>query len=269
MKINTIPVLTAIALFLLSFSCSEDNSPTSEFDPSEKGSLSVEFDNVVGNRNLQLGGQQNYTNAAGETFSVDIFDYYISNIILTDKNNNQYIVPQDSSYFLIQESERASQEITLHNIPAGNYTSITFTIGVDSLRNTMDVGRRTGALDPATGMYWAWNSGYIFLKLEGKSAQAPDDAGGKYRYHIGGFGGMTEPTINNIKTVTCSFGSSVATVRTAITPTIHMLADVMKLFNGSTTLSIAQNPTVMFAPFSVNIADNYSHMFNVDHIHND
>lgn len=257
------------AFSMMAFACSEDEKAPVSFDPNEKGSLSVEFDNVVGSKNLQLGGQQNYTNSTGEAFNVTVFDYYISNIVLTDANNKQYVVPQDSSYFLIQESDRASQTIKLKNIPAGDYTSITFTIGIDSLRNTMDIGKRTGALDPAKGMYWSWNSGYIFLKLEGESSAAPEDAGGKFRYHIGGFGGMKEQTIKNIKVVTCSFGSSKATVRTSISPTVHLLADVLNVFNGSAPLVIAEHPTVMFMPYSVNIANNYSSMFRVDHIHND
>jgi hypothetical protein len=195
---------------------------------------------------------------------------------LKNENGTVFTVPQDKSYFLVQESKTETQTIKIADVPAGNYTEMSFTIGVDSLRNTMDIAKRTGVLDPAnnTGensMYWSWNSGYIFLKMEGLSPLAPADGAGnkKFRYHIGGFGGYSSKTINNIKTITCKFGTSEATVRKDLTPAVHTLVDALKLFNGTTNLSIKDNSTVMFAPFSVNISANYANMFSVHHIHND
>jgi len=142
---------------------------------------------------------------------------------------------------------------------------------VDSLRNTMEVGKRAGNLDiggKATGMYWSWNSGYIFFKMEGESPQAPLDNAGKnmFRYHIGGFGGLTSKTINNVKTITLAISGS-AKVRTNNTPMLHLLADISKVFSGKNTVKIAQNSTVMFNEFSTKIAENYTNIFTVDHVH--
>src|SRR5690606_20878888 len=112
---------------------------------------------------------------------------YISNIKLQTNSGVEYVVPQDSGYFLIMEDEPSSQVITLSNVPAGDYDKITFTIGVDSLRSTMDISKRTGVLDPTQGhdgMYWTWNSGYIFFKMEGTSPAAPADQDHKFYYHI-------------------------------------------------------------------------------------
>ena len=149
-------------------------------------------------------------------------------------------------------------------------------VGVDSPRHPLDLSKRTGILDPAAhsgddNMYWSWNSGYIFFKMEGLSPQATVDAAGnkKFRYHIGGFGGMNSKTINNIKTVTRTFGDDKATVRISITPQVHIIVDILKAFEGSAKVSIGANTTVMFAPYSVNIANNYVEMFTVHHVHND
>ena len=54
-------------------------------------------------------------------------------------------------------------------------------LGVDSLTNTR--GAQGGALDPTNGMYWAWQSGYINVKLEGMSTRC----GGDFALHLGGF----------------------------------------------------------------------------------
>lgn len=274
---NVKNILTVMALFsatLFTFSCDKDDE--GEFGPNDKGSIILEFDNVVGSQNLQLNGPQTYTNANGDQFNVTLLNYYISNVKLKKGDGTVYTVPQDSSYFLVKESVAASREIKLKNIPAGDYTEVTFTVGVDSTRNTMDLSKRTGMLDPAANsgednMYWSWNSGYIFFKMEGLSPQATADAAGnkKFRYHIGGFGGMNSKTINNIKTITRTFGGEKATVRSSITPQLHIVVDILKAFEGSSKVSIGSNTTVMFAPYSVNIANNYVEMFQVHHVHND
>jgi hypothetical protein len=43
-----------------------------------------------------------------------------------------------------------------------------------------------GDLDPALGMYWAWNTGYINMKLEGKSSSCTS-VKKEFQFHIGGY----------------------------------------------------------------------------------
>lgn len=259
----------AAAMVAALASCSENSSSPTQPSENKTGGIVFKMDAFVGNQDLVLG--RNYTNAAGEQFSVDMFKYFISNIQLVRADGTVWTVPQDSSYFLVDEENAASQRIAISAVPEGDYTAVRWVIGVDSMRNTKDVQFRTGALDvggAAQGMYWSWNSGYIFVKLEGSSPVLPSSAGGKFRYHIGGFGGYSSPTINNIRTVVIPFGSDRASVRSASTPEVHIIADIAKVFQGAGgTLSIAANPVVMFAPYSLNISANYASMFEVDHIH--
>lgn len=244
-----------------------------EIDANRLGSLVINFDNIVGAADLKFG--ENYTNAAGEQFNLDIFQYYISNITLKNEDGTTYTVPQDESYFLVKEEDAKSQIITLKSVPEGNYNSVTFTIGVDSLRNTSDISKRIGVLDIGKSdmaMYWSWNSGYIFVKAEGVSPQVATGPDGqrRFRYHIGGFGGYSSRTINNIKTKTISLGNDKATVRKdKIIPEIYLTANVLKMFEGTTNISLAANPTVMFAPFSTNVAANYLNMFAYSRVINE
>lgn len=266
--------LSAVAFILLIAlsSCKKEKQEPS-YNEQDLAPLSIEFDNIVGGQNLYLN-TGSYTNAAGETYNIGLLQYFISNIKVRKTDGTEYIVPQDSSYFLIKEGDEDFSE-ALVNVPEGDYSSLTFTVGVDSLRSTMDVSRRTGVLDPSggmnDGMYWGWNSGYIFFKMEGISAAAPVDGSGqhKFRYHIGGFGGYNAPTINNIKTITLDLSErGVAQVRKGKTSNIHLMVDIDKVLSGSTTVSIAANPTVMFSDYSVNIANNYAQMFRHDHTEN-
>jgi hypothetical protein len=224
----------------------------------------MHFQNVVGTQELKLNDTQ-YTNAAGEKFNVTTFNYFVSNIRFERKDGSEYIVPRDSTYYLIKQSAPSSKNIKLR-VPEGEYTAVAFIIGVDSVMSTSDLTHRTGALDISggmlDGMYWTWNSGYLFVKLEGNSEQAKADMTGqhKFRYHIGGYGGYKKPSLNNIKKVRLNL---VGLTNRDGQVTVIIQADVLKIFDGPKQLRIADNSTVMFGDQSKVVADNYSRMFSI------
>jgi hypothetical protein len=266
MKFNYIfSVILILTSFVFS-ACEKEE----EINPNEKGELTLEFDNVAGSSDFALNTE--YTNASGEKFKVNFLQYYISNIKLKKADGTTYTVPQDESYFLVREHLASSQKITLQNVPAGDYSELTFMIGVDSLRNTKDVSQRTGALDVGnanTGgsMYWSWNSGYIFFRMEGTSPQSTA-TGNELTYHVGGFGGYATATFNNTRTKTLNFGSDRAKVREGKETELHITADILKVFTGATTIQIA-NKAVFHSPTAgVEVANNYVNMFVFDHVHN-
>jgi len=67
------------------------------------------------------------------------------------------------------------------------YDSIRFMVGVDSLTSVS--GAMGGDLDPTKGMFWTWNTGYIFFKAEGTSPIC-DTRKNRYVYHLGGYDGQ-------------------------------------------------------------------------------
>lgn len=255
---------------LLFATCKKDTINSGIGEPS---SLSIEFDHIAGGQNLVLN-TGTYRNAAGESFSIDLLQYYISNIRLRKTDGSWYQLPTDSSYFLVKEGTAGSDPIKL-TVPSADYDQLQFVLGVDSLRNTLEISQRTGVLDPAgdigSGMYWSWNSGYIFFKMEGLSPDAPADPAGlhKFRFHIGGYGGYSTATLNNIKTITIDLSANgIAQPRPGRKSNIHLLVDLLKVFDGTPAISIKDHPTVMFSPFSVTIADNFSRLFTHDHSEN-
>ncbi len=272
-------LLCAVMMLL---ACAKNESVTPDFNEANLASLSVEFDNIVGDRTLSLNNSTSlYTNKSGEKFSISMLQYYVSNLQVTATNGKTYSVNPDSSYFLISGADKSTRFARVR-VPEGDYSKIKFTIGVDSLRSTMPVDMRTGVLDPAyggghdlTGMYWGWNSGYIFFKMEGNSDVISNDVNGdptgkhQFKFHIGGFGGYSAPTLNNVKIVSVDLTvGGIAKVRKARQSNVHLLVDVMKVFNGSNSFSIARYPTVMFSDFSTKIASNLTEMFKHDHTEN-
>lgn len=266
--------LKAVAFILFSalfFSCAHEHANPAS---TGSGSIMLEFDNVVGDLQMQLDSSKNtFTNSSGEKFSLTQFNYYISNIRFKKSDGSEYVVPQDSSYFLVLENDPESQEVNIPNIPFGDYQSVTFTIGIDSLRSTAESSKKTGVLSPdyaiENGMYWNSYEAYIFFKADGFSPASPDSIGNTFQYHVGGYGGQNSATLNNIKTITLQLPDGGATVRSNISPEVHMLVDCLKLFSGTNTIRIADSYKEINSALGPKLADNYKSMFMVHHVHND
>jgi hypothetical protein len=262
MKIKNLILI--ITLVVAISSCNDDDTTT----PSGNGgtttynsdSVGVEFENIAGSIYLDPTGATNYVNSSGETFSVTNFRYYISNVKMIKEDGTKYEVP--NSYFLIDANDTNSLKIKLPNIPGGKYTGVEYLIGVDSTRNVS--GTQTGALDPLNGMFWSWNQGYIFMKLEGASSASSTNS---YEFHIGGFTWAN----NTLRTTTINFTPSVLIVDGGKREAeIHILTDVLEIFKNPTNWTIAGHSMVtMPGAVADSIATNYSDMFSFDHIHND
>ncbi|MCY1530674.1 hypothetical protein D9M68_658720 [compost metagenome] len=273
--------LAVLCYILTLAACSKKDNPAPAFNEKNLASFSIEFDNIVGNRTLTINNTENlYTNLTGEKFSISRLQYFISNIKLTTSTGDQYTVNPDSSYFLINAADKSTRFARV-KVPEGDYQQLSFLLGVDSLRSTMAVDRRTGVLDPAVGdhggagMYWGWNSGYIFFKLEGNAPVISDDVNGdptgqkQFKYHIGGFGGYSAPTLNNIREIRIDLNTGgIARVRKARQSNVHLFVDILKVFDGKNKLSIAAHPNVMFSEYSMNIAENFTELFRHDHTEN-
>jgi len=273
MKKTTI-FLLHVLLSLSFFACSDD--PNGEDSNTKKGDLLIEFRATYNTQPLFMNIGK-YTNAFKDTLIVNTFNYYISNLVLESTNGQEYALPKDESYFLIRNDEQESRSLNLKNIPEADYTALRFTIGVDSLKSVADISEREGALDIVdnSDMYWEWNAGYIFFKIEGSSPQAPEKNGQKlFRYHIGGFGGLNTPTANNLREARVPFINLSNTQLTANVrqggkaPFIILGPNIYKLFSVQHDVSIRDYHTVMTPSKSTEIADNISQMFEFDHLHN-
>jgi len=110
-------------------------------------------------------------------------------------------------------------------------------------------------------MYWSWNSGYIHLKFEG-TFTAPNSSG-DIRYHVGGFGGYSSPTINAIRNIRLTLNNAPMVITGNSQKSLAISADLKKMFTGAIPFSVAENSSVMFSPFCVTVADNYATMFSV------
>ncbi len=136
-------------------------------------SIDVEFIPVYQGKKIVLGEEYNQV-------SIETLRFYVSNVELRQKDKVIFI--EEKSYHLIDLAQSTSLTFQLN--PTQKYNQLVFNLGIDSTTNV--VGVMGGDLDPMKGMYWAWQSGYINFKLEGKSPKCPARLN-EYQFHLGGY----------------------------------------------------------------------------------
>ncbi len=210
------------------------------------------FKNYVGEESLKLDSAR-YKNELGQPYSVSKFKYYISNIRLKEASGYEYY--WERSYLLDQDDENSLQ-IIYKDIPRGNYISMDFLVGVDSIHNCS--GIQNGDLDPVRGMFWTWNTGYVFLKLEGK-APSSNSPGHNFEFHIGGY----QAPNNCIRKVTLKFSPQSLLVDGSKDPEVTIKADVSEIFKSPADIDFSKLSSVTDFHHATMIADNYKDMFSI------
>lgn len=253
--------LLAASLILGIASCKQKDDPAPDVT---QNSVKFEFNNVVGDIALQLtdpSARANgkwYVNEIGDSFQVSTYKYYVSNIVLTKADGTKFVEPE--SYHLIDQEKEGSGKFVIPNVPTGEYVSVTFMIGVDSLHNVQ--GTQQGALAESNGMFWTWSTGYIMAKLEGFATKSTI-VDSSFIFHSGGFSGE----FGVLKTVTLNFPNN-AEVSGRNIPNVHVFSDVLEWFKTPNTIGFAEYNSVMQGKKALDLANNYADMFYVDHIDN-
>ncbi len=141
-------------------------------------------------------------------------------------------------------------------LPAGTYQTITFTLGVDSLLNCS--GAQDGALDPLNGMFWTWNSGYIFFKLEGYSSSSTADLN-RIEQHIGGYRGPYKAQ----RVITLKLDKPLSLIQNEVQE-LNVQLDLDKYWLSVHPVKLAENPLIMIpGALASRSADNLANMFSI------
>lgn len=221
------------------------------------GSVNLEFEYEWGASAAPFSLHQNLVHPmTGDTLMFHKFKQYISNIRFIKPDGTGYEVPE--SYYILDADNAESLEIGIENVPSGDYTALEIVFGVDSTRNVS--GAQEGALDPANGMFWSWNSGYIMVMAEGMS---PNASNGTFAFHLGGFSGENSVVIKR----NLSFhNGEVLTTNPNATPTVHLMLNPASMFHSYGSVSTGANMH-MPGPKARMMAVDYHGAARVDHIH--
>jgi hypothetical protein len=191
---------------------------------------------------------KNYVISSGDAINIERFRYYISNITLVEPTGQSYNL---KNYHLVNPKESKNTSFTVNNVKPGIYNRIKFLIGIDSIANTTGVG--TGDLDPANGMFWDWNTGYIFYQVEGRT---PDNTA--YALHLGG--------TSNVVEVAFELGSyKIKTTE----PKFNLKLNYAETFKNPYTYNFSTDPMQMHTPTSpaaLLIKANIANIFSLEDV---
>lgn len=150
--------------------------------------MSLTFDAQYGEFDFELNKKYPYklVNSSGTydlEFEFNRLRYWVSNVKLIDKDNNEHALPD--SYYLVEETNEIAvphlvngerypatkrEDVTVKDIPFGEYKAIKFSIGVDQKYND-NITLTAGELGSLNGMGvsdgWMWFTSYKFLTLAG------------------------------------------------------------------------------------------------------
>lgn len=243
---------TVAALFLTSCS-KDDNNATTTTETS--GQTTLTFNATVGTTDFALN--KDFT-INGSTYNFTQLRYWVSNVSLINDKGVAYEVP--NSYFLLEENNAISiqdgtftypahkrEDVTISDIPAGTYKSITFSIGIDSIYNS-NLSLQAGELSQLNGMTnisWMWHTSYIFSSLKGtmKAGTESTDI-------------TVETGLNkNYRTLSLDFATSIS-ISSSKSDTIKFDVDVAKVIDG---LDLTTTPVIGAAQATqmTMVADNY------------
>jgi hypothetical protein len=217
--------------------------------------VQIKIKHHFGESELKLDEQ--YTTFTGTKVSLTRLKYYISNIQLVRTDGTVW--KEEKSYHLIEMNEESTDifQISLKALPEGNYSKLYFSIGIDSLAN--HTGDQEGALNPDYGMFWMWETGYTFFKVEGYY-QMETGKRGAMVYHIGRDECYRKvsldipPKRQSLSDVNCTF---------------DITADVKKVFGGfagsAIDLTINHDKpsiSIMGGPDAGRVASNFAKIFS-------
>lgn len=254
---NFIKQLLLFTAVLLFFSSCEKDPP---IDNGGEQDATINFIAQADGQDLIF--YQDYTAPLNYRYQVETFRFYLSNIELIN-SNNEVIEVEDIALLKFREDQRTSpvvpQQITAQ-IPVGNYKELRFDLGVDENRNGQDPAQydREHPLSIYQGMHWDWNTGYIFLKLEGRVDSLPGGNGQLDKsllYHIG---------LNELRR-SVSLDIDFKVEQGENLAALNLGVDIHKIFaSASDTINISSEgytQTMDVKPLAIRVADNASQSF--------
>jgi hypothetical protein len=222
------------------------------------GNVQLVLDHEFDNQPFRADTTTLYEFSDGMQASFSSLRYYFTNIRLQN-DKGEWWAEEDSYHIIDATKDKPSIMLT---VPEGKYTSIAYTVGVDSVKNFS--GAQAGALSPSNGMFWSWQTGYIFMIVEGQCPQI-DRSNKFFIHHVGGF---VAPN-NAVRNGTAEFPVPLVTGDNPAQK-ITLGVNVRQLYDRQENRIRIPEVTGIHTPGTnaVRVADNFTAMFRVKDVQN-
>ena len=174
----------------------------SSCDKPTQTDLTINFTQSVDETELTTNSMI-YINSAGENYDVKTLKYLISDITLHADDGSTLLL--DEVHF-IDISDESTFRLTVEDIPNNNYTSISYTMGLDTIKNINNLYINESY---HSGMAWPETNGggYHYMKLEG----AYNNDSTFYNTHTGGTMGG-DYSFNNVEDISLTVDDDLGNV---------------------------------------------------------
>ena len=271
-KFKLIPL--AIFSAVLLWNCSSDDEG-GQTTGEEWGTVQIKFENRFEGLSPIILNNTTQTSSNGQKHQFSTLKYIVSNFTLTNtagQNFTFHLNDPDKGAFIIDQNKAIFNEVTidLDSIPAGTYNKIKFGLGISQDAYLLG-GESQGifwAKASEEGMTWSWAAGYIFTKLEGKYGTATLDT--NFLNHIGNMGDVSQTgTPDLYREIELSFPTNMEVGSQAL-PAVHFIADLNQFLSGQTDLILDPSNHEAMGPSQhlLDVTNNLSKMFSIEHIHN-
>ncbi|MFM2313137.1 MAG: hypothetical protein RLZZ04_2413 [Cyanobacteriota bacterium] len=176
-------------LFASAIACSVCGITQAQPDTQE---IAINFAAYVGEAEFACGESYKEVGTAKSTITPKDFRFYVSNLALIDEAGNavplklsqdgkwQY---QNTALLDFEDGTKSCDNGTAEinttvkgKIPAGDYQSLQFTLGIPQKLNHSDAAIAQSPLN-LTSMWWNWQGGYKFLRVDLETAEAIANVG--------------------------------------------------------------------------------------------
>lgn len=170
--------------------CSADPAP-----PSSAVLLDFALEADAGGVPFAIGAK--LTSATGVDYKVSLLRFYLSHVALRDGSGGEHPAvladergePLKYGVALVDFANPASRLVHVL-APPGSYESLSLGIGVPStcsdgigVLNHENASEQSAPLDVDSDMYWGWDPGYVFFKVEGRAGTPSSSKA--FVFHVG------------------------------------------------------------------------------------
>lgn len=172
LTVFSIPAIFISLIFL--YGC-EDKTEVTE----SSGTVAIDLEYMVGNDELQMD-QLIYTNAAGNDYSVATMRYLLSDFRFHQADGSE--VTSDEVFYASADRDDLTT-LLFEDFPFGDYTGVSFVIGLQPEMNTPD---GLPNIEEFNNMTWpvGMGGGYHFMQFEGHYIDSSGQVGG-FAWHLG------------------------------------------------------------------------------------
>ena len=257
-KLTTSILLVVCVMFFLSCKKKDSINPT---PPTPMGTIALHLHTNIDTTEVDSGIVA-IDQVSGKKFQLNVAQFYVSGIVAYKTDGTAESI--SGAYIL----KNISQEMyIIGQVPAGNYSKISFNVGVDAATNATNPSSHNGALGLQNPTMWFGNTtqGYIFMNIQGYADTTTTHTGNVNQPFVYQLGGAVELKTINMPAMANNLVVTVANT-SALPAEFHVICDYGILLNNVNfkTKNVIATPFNSDSTIIKQISNNIPNMFRYE-----